>query len=303
MEQTPNGSALAQLSEAVAQTVADVGASVVRVEGRRRGNASGVVWHEDGVVVTAHHAVQRDHDLRFGLPSGETVEAELIGRDPTTDLAVLRAPDVRLQPPTWAEAESLRVGHFVLSVGRHNDNAQASLGIVSKRDGAWRTPAGGKVEAYVQTDIVVYPGFSGSALVTADGKVAGVNTSGFMRRASLTMPVATLRRVTGTILEHGRVRRGFMGVTAHPAKLPTSVAEDLDQATGLLLLGIESGSPAERGGLLVGDLIVTLASEPIRHIDDLLLRLSGDDIGQAVPMRIVRGGKITDVSVEIGERK
>ena len=170
-------------------------------------------------------------------------------------------------------------------------------------DGAWRTPAGGNVEAYVQTDIVVYPGFSGSALVTAKGRVAGVNTSGFMRRASLTLPTATLRRVVGTILEHGHVRRGFMGVTAHPAKLPTSVAEDLNQATGLLLLGIESGSPAERGGLLVGDLIVTLAGDPIRHIDDLLIRLSGDDIGQAVPVRIVRGGKLEEVSVEIGERK
>ena len=302
MEQATNGSALAQLSEALAQTVADVGESVVRVEGRRRGNASGVVWREEGVVVTAHHAVQRDHDLRFGLPGGETVEAELVGRDPSTDLAVLRAADVRLRPPTWADVDSLRVGHLALSVGRHDENAQASLGIVSKMDGAWRTPAGGKVEAYVQTDIVVYPGFSGSALVTAEGHVAGVNTSGFLRRASLTMPVATLRRVVGTLLEHGRVRRGFIGVTAHPAKLPASVTEELGQRTGLLVLSVEEGSPAEEGGVLVGDLLVALDGGEVRHIDDLLLRLSEDRIGQAMPLRIVRGGEVEELTVNLRER-
>ena len=302
MEQAPNGSALAQLSDAIAKTVTDVGASVVRVEGRRRGNASGVVWSEEGVVVTAHHAVQRDHDLRFGLPSGEVVEAELVGRDPSTDLAVLRATDVRLYPPTWAEADGLRVGHLALSVGRHDEEAQTALGIVSKREGAWRTSAGGKVEAYVQTDIVVYPGFSGSALATAEGHVAGVNTSGFLRRASLTMPVATLRRVVGTLLEHGRVRRGFVGVTAHPARLPTSVAEELGQQTGLLALSVEGESPAEEGGVLVGDLLVALDGEPVRHLDDLLLRLSEDRIGQAVPLRIVRGGQVEELTVRLRER-
>jgi len=297
-----NQGVLAQLSQALAATVEAVGQSVVRVEGRRRGAASGIAWAEDGLVLTAHHSVQRDHDLRLGLPNGEGIDAELVGRDPSTDLALLRAPGGVLQPPAWANVDTLRVGHLVLSVGRPTAALQAGLGIVSALDQAWRTPAGGKVEAYLQTDVALYPGFSGSALVDAEGRVVGMNTSALMRGMSLTVPVATLREVVETLLAHGRVRRGYLGVGVQPAKLPPQAAEALGQKTGLLVVSIESDGSAAQGGLLVGDLIVALGGEPVRHLDDLMFLLGSDAIDATVSLNVVRGGTVTPLSVTVSER-
>jgi S1-C subfamily serine protease len=149
----------------------------------------------------------------------------------------------------------------------------------------------------------MYPGFSGGPLVDADGKVLGLNTSALLRGISLAVPASTLRRVTETLLAHGRVRRGYLGVGSQPVRLPSALAKQLDQETGLLLVSVEPGSPAEQGGLLLGDVIVALAGQPIRHMDDLLAGLSGDQVGASVPVRIVRGGKVQEMKVVIGERE
>lgn len=292
---------LTHFSEALAAAVAYAGDSIVRVEARRRGHASGIAWSDDGLVLTADHAVQRDHDLRIGLPDEAVVDAELVGRDPTTDIALLRA-DAALHPPAWAEPDTLKVGHLVLSVGRHDAHAQASLGIIAKRDAAWRTPHGGRVDAFIQTDIAIYPGFSGSALVNAEGQACGMNTSWFQRRSSLTLPPATLRRVVGLLLEHGHIRRGWLGVAAQPVRLPRALAEERDQATGLLVVAVEAGGPAETAGLYVGDLLVALDDEPLLHLDTLLWLLTGDRAGQDVALTVARGGHVETLTITIGER-
>ncbi len=297
-------SPLQQLSESLSQTVQDVGPSVVRVEARRRGHASGVVWSsEERLIVTAHHAVERDHDIRIGLPDGEIVEAELVGRDPSTDLALLRARDGDVVRAPWASAGALRVGHLVLSVGRHDRHAQASLGIVSKLDEAWRTSAGGKLDAYIQTDIPVYPGFSGSALVDADGHVVGLNSSWLRRRLPLTAPLATLERVLGHLSQHGHMRRGYLGVGAYPVRLPADLARELDQRSGLLIISVEEGSPAQSAGVFVGDLFVGLEDEPLRQLDDLLALLSEDRIGTGITIKTIRAGKLTQLDVKVGARE
>jgi S1-C subfamily serine protease len=293
---------LQQLSDVLAAVVDAVGRSVVRVEARRRGNASGIAWSSDGLVVTAHHAVERDTDLRIGLPDGAVVEADLVGRDPATDLALLRARDADLHPASWTATDGLRVGHLVLSVGRHDARAQAGLGIVSKLEEAWRTPAGGSVDAYVQTDIAVYPGFSGSALVGADGHIVGMNSSWLLRRLSLTLPHRTLDRVVGQLLEYGRMRRGYLGIGAYPVRLPPSAAAELAQRSGLLVISVEPESPAEAAGLLVGDLLVGLAGEPVRHLDDLLALLAEEKIGTPAPLKLIRAGQLTELAVTISER-
>lgn len=302
MEKDQAGILLRQVSEALATIVEGVADSIVRVEGRRRGHASGVAWSKDGLVVTAHHSVQRDHDLRIGLPGGEVVPADLVGRDPTTDLALLRARDADLKPPPWDDVATLSVGHLVLSVGRHDAHAQASLGIVSKKEGAWRAPMGGEIEAYLQTDITIYPGFSGSALVNAEGHAVGVNTSGLLRGASLALPAVTVQRVVATLLEHGRVRRGYLGIGAHPARLPGPAAEALGQAAGLLVFTVEPESPAADAGVFAGDFIVGLDGEPVQQMDDLLALLGGERVGRAAPLRVVRGGAVQEFTVTMGER-
>jgi S1-C subfamily serine protease len=293
---------LQTLSQEMAATVEAAGPAVVRVEGRRRVPATGVVWSADGLIVTAHHVVSRDERITVGLPDGSTRPAALVGRDPSTDLAVLRADGGGLTPAAWASGDGLGVGQLVLALGRPGRSVQATLGIVSALGESWRTPAGGQIDRYLQTDVVMYPGFSGGPLVDASGQVLGLNTSALLRGISVTVPAATVRAVAETLLAHGHIRRGYLGVGAQPVRLPEALAGQIGQETGLLIASVEPGSPADSGGLMLGDTIVALDGHPVHHMDDLLALLGGDRAGKAVPVRVVRGGQVQDVTVTIGER-
>jgi S1-C subfamily serine protease len=293
---------LLNLSEDLAGVVKAAGSGVVRVEGRRRLPASGIIWSAEGVIVTAHHVLHQDEGIQVGLFDGQTVPAAVVGRDPTTDLAVLRVSTANLTPAVWADA-GLQVGHLVLALGRPGQTVQATLGIISALGESWRTPMGGLLDQYVQTDVVMYPGFSGGPLVNAAGQVVGLNTSALLRGVSLAIPVVTLRQVVETLLAHGRVRRGYLGVSTQPVRLPPALAQQLGQETALLLVALEPGSPAEQSGLLLGDIIVQLAGSAVRHHDDLLALLSGDRVGKATPVQIVRGGQVQQIQVTIGERE
>jgi S1-C subfamily serine protease len=294
---------LESLSEAMASAVEIAGKSVVRVEGRRRLPASGIAWSAEGVIVTAHHVVEHDENIGVGLPDGGTATATLVGRDPTTDLAVLRVSGARLEAPAWIEPESLRVGSLALALGRPGRTVQATLGVISALGDSWRTPGGGAIDRYLQTDVVMYPGFSGGPLIGPDGQVIGLNTSAMLRGVSLAIPAPTIRSVVEALLAHGHIRRGYLGVGAQPARLPEKLQRETGQETGLLLVSVEPGSPADKGGLLMGDVIITLAGEPTRHSDDLLAQLSGDRIGEPVVVKILRGGKLQELSVTINERE
>jgi len=291
------------LSDDLAAAVETAGQSIVRVEGRRRQAASGVVWSADGLIVTAHHVIERDENIKIGLPNGESTTATLVGRDPTTDVAVLRAETSGLTPAKWLEIGSVKVGHLVLALGRPDADVQATLGVISALDKEWRTHAGGRIDSYVQTDVVMYPGFSGGPLVSVGGAMIGLNSSALARGVSLTLPAATIRRVAETLSTHGRIKRGFLGVSAQPVRLPENVAEGAAQETGLLLVAVEPGSPADQGGLLLGDVIITLDGQAVRQMDDLMASLNGDRVGASVPVRVVRGGQVQEFSVTIGERE
>jgi S1-C subfamily serine protease len=293
---------LANLSNALAAAVETAGPSIVRVEARRRLPASGIVWSADGIIVTAHHVVEEDENIGIGLADGRTVSASLVGRDPTTDVAVLRAQAGGLTPPTWVDAGTLKVGHLTLALGRPGESVMATLGIVSALSKDWRTPAGGQFDYYLQTDALMYPGFSGGPAVDAAGGFLGFNTSAMLRGITMTVPTGTLRRVVEVLLAHGRMRRGYLGVSAQAVRLPAGLAGQVGQETGLLLGSVEPGSPAEDGGLFMGDTIVALDGQPVHHLDDLLALLSGDRVGQTVPVRIIRGGQVSEMHVVIGEQ-
>jgi len=294
-------SSLLDLSNGLADAAQTAGQSIVRVDGRQRMPASGIAWASD-LVVTAHHVVERDEGIGIGLPDGSQVSAVVVGRDPSTDLALLRVDGGSLTPPAWQETDDLRVGQLMLALGRPGRTVQATLGVVSALGDGWRTGAGGQIDRYLQTDVVMYAGFSGGPLVDVAGRVAGLNSSALARGVSVTLPTATVRRVVETLLAHGKVRRGYLGVSTQRIRLPVAVAEQVGQDTGLLVNQVVEGSPAERGGIFLGDTILAVAGEPVRHHDDLLARLSGDRVGAAVPFRILRGGQVMDVSVVIGER-
>jgi S1-C subfamily serine protease len=295
---------LQNVSQELAGTVEEVSPAIVRVEARRRLPASGIVWSADGVIVTAHHVVEREENINIGLADGHTVSATLVGRDPSSDLAVLRSEANNLTPPVWAsfDSNSIQVGHLVLALGRPGKSVQATLGIVSALGEDWRTPGGSQFNYYLQTDVVMYPGFSGGPLVSAAGQVAGLNTSALMRGISLTVPATNIRQVVESLLAHGRIKRGYLGVSTQPVRLPAASSEQLSQETGLLLAAVEVGSPAEKGGLLLGDTIVGLDNSPIQQHDDLLAQLSADRVDAQVVIKIIRGGQLQEVKVVVGER-
>ncbi len=291
---------LAELSDALAAAVASAGEAVARVEARDRVPASGIVWSADGVIVTANHVVERDDRITVGVGE-DSVPAALVGRDAATDIAVLRAELSGLKPAAWAEPDALRVGHVTLALGRPGRSVRATMGIASAIGGSWQSPGGRRFERYLQADVAMPPGFSGGPLVDVHGSAIGMNTSALRRFASPTVPAGDVRRVTETLLEHGTVRRGYLGVTPQPARLPPAIAEELGQETGLLVTFVEPGGPADKAGLLLGDVMVAFGGAPVRHIDDLFGALA-ESAGSKAPVRVLRGGQLSEISVGVGER-
>lgn len=290
------------LSNAMAGLVEAAGNSIVRVEARQRMAASGVIWSADGVIVTSHHVVERDDNIQVGLPDGATVAATLVGRDASTDLAVLRVQASSLHPATWVDAAELRVGNLALALGRPGRTVQATLGIVSALGAGWRTGAGGDIDRYLQTDVVMYPGFSGGPLVEASGRSAGINSSALMRGVSLTIPSGTIKRVVETLLAHGAVPRGYLGVGVQPVRLTDALAQAAGQDTGLMVMSVEADGPAAASGVLQGDVLVQIDGERVRHLDELQAALNSERAGRSVLVRLVRSGALHDISVTIGKK-
>lgn len=292
---------LAALSGRLAGAVEKVGASVVRVNGRRRRPSSGVIY-APGLVLTASHALEREEDVTVGTDDGRTLPASFAGRDPSTDLAVLRVEGLE-SVATAAEGEP-RIGELALAVGRsgRGDGPRASLGVVSTVGGPLRTWRGGRLERYIGTDATPYPGLSGGALVDARGSVLGILTTGPMRGAALAVPAGLAWGVARAIEERGTVKRGYLGILSQPVRLPDGGRLGLTQRGGLLVVGVEDGSPAGNGGLMIGDILVTLDGQPVEDTEDLLVLLTGERVGKSVPVKVVRGGEPHTLDVTVGER-
>ncbi len=295
---------LAQLSDELTQVVQAAGRSVVQVNARRGGPASGIVWSSEGHVLTSDHAIEREEGIKVGLPDGRSVSATLVARDPGTDLALLKADASGLAVAERADAGSTRVGQIVLAIGRPGvSGPMASFGIVTALGGAWRTARGGRLESYVRSDAILYPGFSGGPLVSASGDVIGVNSWTLSQGAGLAIPVDVAARVADA-LQSGGVRRAYLGIGTQPVALPRAIRDQLTngQESGLMVVTVESGGPAERSGLLIGDVLVAVAGEATRDADDLLGQLTPDRIGQSLPVRLVRAGELRELSVTVGQR-
>jgi S1-C subfamily serine protease len=304
MSQANDNNPLVALSNAMAEAVAKAGSATLLVDARRRLPASGIAFSAD-TVLTADHVVEREDDLGVMLPDGSQLTATVAGRDSGSDLALLRVKGATLSAAEPAP-QPARVGQFVLALGRPTpEGIQASQGVISAIGGPVRTGRGGLLENYIRTDAIPYPGLSGGPLVDAAGRVLGVNTSGLARGVALTIPTGLAWQVAAALAEHGSVRRGYLGVRSQPVDLPPAQRQALgrDQNTGLLLVGVEDDGPAAQGGLLVGDILVGLAGQPVSDPDELLARLVGALVGQPTPVEVLRGGQPTTITVKIGERK
>ena len=293
---------LGALSDGMADAVEAVGPAVVRVNGRRRRSGSGVVYGPN-TVLTASHVLEREEDLTVGLHDGRTLPARFAGRDHSTDLAVLRVEDLDAEAATPAEGEA-RVGQLALALGStssRSEGPRATLGIVSAVGGPVRAWRGLRLERYIQTDATSYPGLSGGPLIDVGGKVLGIMVSG-SRGTALAIPADLAWRVARTLEERGSVKRGYLGILSQPVRLPDGGRLGLAQKGGLLVVGVEEGSPAGRGGLIVGDILATLDGQPVEDTDDLLVLLGGDRVGRPVPVKLVRGGELEELEITVGER-
>jgi S1-C subfamily serine protease len=297
-------SILETISNEFASAAEKAGGSVVAVHARRWMPTSGIEWKK-GVVVTVHHGVQRDEDIKVLLDGGRAVSAKLAGRDPSTDIAVLRIEEGSSGASRFGDSTSLKLGHLVLALGRtRRGDLVASSGIIGGISGEWRNRRGGQLDQHIRLDLALYPGFSGGPLLNARGEIVGVNTRGLGHGRAVTVPVATVNRVVEELLEKGHIARPYLGIAMQPVKVPENMRSKLPAQTrvGLLVTHVESGGPAEKAGVLLGDVLFEVGGKTVEHIDAIQDSLATAKIGDVLQIRVIRAGEIKPVSISLGER-
>ena len=298
-------SVIAGFSQELAQATENVGPSVVTVHARHRVPSSGIYWRP-GIVVTANHSVRSIDDIAILIHGGKRLPAKLTGRDSATDLALLKFDQAADLPvPRFADAASLKLANFVLALGRtRSGSLVASAGIVGGLGGEWRTWRGGRIDQSIRLDLALYPGFSGGPLLNVDGKVLGLNTNGFGRGRAVTIPVSTVNRVVDELLDKGYIARPYLGIAMQPVAVPEALRGKLKSsaAGGLMVLHVEPGGPADKAGIVMGDVIVELQGRPaldIEHIQDLL---GSAKVNDKVGATLIRGGVPVELTINLGER-
>jgi serine protease DegQ len=292
------------LSNESAAAIEKAGRAVVAVHARRRIPASGVHWRP-GIVVTADHSLERDDEIAVTLPDGRTTDAALAGRDPSTDLAILKLEAPALPVAEIGDITGLKVGHWVLAAGRTSEGgSRASLALVGVVGPAWRTWRGGLLDHTVRLDRNLHPNFSGGPAVDDQGRLLGINTSALSRYAAVVIPATTVERVAAELERKGHIGQGYIGVGLQPVRLPRKVRDALNLAseTGIMIVRVEPDSPAEKAGVTLGDVLVALNGGPVRDIDDVQVYLAGEHIGRPVKASIIRGGILAEVVIAVGER-
>ncbi len=292
------------LANELAGASAEAGRSVVGVLGGRH-PSSGIVVGKDAIVA-ASHAVRRDEDLTVITAPGESMAARAAGRDAGTDLVVLRLPQPIDAPVArWAAATSLRVGELVLALGRtRRGNVVASSGVISGLiNGPMRTWRGGEIDQFIRPDLTFYPGFSGGPLVNNRSEFVGLNTAG-LHRSGITVPASTVMRVTAELLEKGRIERPYLGLAMQTVPLPESLRArlNLTASEGLLVLHVEPEGPAEKAGMLMGDVLLTANGQAVPDTDSIQEILRGNKPGAQIEIELVRGGVASKLNVQIQAR-
>jgi S1-C subfamily serine protease len=291
------------LSRSISETIEAVQDSIVTVHGGGRSTSSGVVWRP-GVVVTVRQGLRRSDSLQVAL-HGEPFAAKLAGADAGTDLVVLRIEADATKAATTANAQSVHVGELVLAVGRSSlGDISASAGIVARLGSAWRTWRGGQMDRLIRPDLQLYVGQSGSALVNEGRQVLGINSTALARNAVITVPSATVDRVVDAILERGHVPRPFLGAAMQAVPVPEAqrahFSEGVNEA--LLVLHVEPNAPAASGGILVGDLLLSVDGHAVHNVHEVQHRLSSLKVGDPVVIGVVRGGAKMELKVILADR-
>jgi S1-C subfamily serine protease len=298
---TPETNLLRTLSSQMADAVERVSSALVLVNGRPWRPGSGIVYAQD-LVLTADHVLEREEDLTIVTHDERTLPAQFAGRDLATDLAVLRVANLGVVPAVTS-TEQERVGQLVLAVGRSaNDGPIASSGIVSVVGGPLRTARGVMVERYIRTDAMPYPGFSGGALIDTQGAVLGITTTGLVNSATLAIPATIAWGIAEALAKQGFIKRGYLGISSQLVQLPQTQRAGRSQEHGLLIVQVDEKSPAQKGGLLLGDILVAIDGHLLKDTEDLRSSLTGDRVGKTIPIEVIRGGTLQTLQVTVGQR-
>ena len=289
---------LSKLSREIAQLVAGLAPSLVRVDARGGRPATGIIWAQN-LVLTADHVIEVDDNILVtGAPT--TVKASVVGRDRGTDLALLRTEGLRGAPAPRGRSSDVRTGHVVLALGGTIGEQQVTMGIVSGSSGEFRSWRGGQHLSLIQTTAQLLPGFSGGPLVDTEGRVIGINSWNYGRGVNLALPMDIAERVAESLRSHGRIREAYLGVGVQPVRLSQTLG--LGQDAGLLVVTVEPGGPGDKAGLLQGDILVTMDGDPLfGRLDGFFAMVRGLDADSTHTFGVVRAGEVRDVAVTLGE--
>jgi S1-C subfamily serine protease len=295
---------LIEFSNALAQATERASASVVAVHTETRGSSSGIVWRP-GVIVTSEHALRRDEEIQLTLPIGRLVPATLVGRDTSTDIAVLKCSEADTAVPLFGDVSALKPGTLTLVVGRTRASGPvAALGVVSLLASDRRTWTGASLTPYIRLDIGLQPTAIGGAVIDASGNVVGLATPRFARFGAIAVPASTINKISDTLLKQGRIPRGYLGVGLQPVGLPNGLREMLqrNEKTAAIVLDVHPDGPADKAGIVIGDILVSLGRQSITRLEDVQSLLAGDAIGKTLPLKFIRGGAVQDGNIVVAER-
>jgi S1-C subfamily serine protease len=295
---------LVELSNALAQSTDRAAASAVAVHTEARGSSSGVVWRP-GVVVTAEHALRRDEEIQLTLPDSRVVPATLGGRDPSTDVAILKCAEASVAVHEFGDATSLRPGNLALVVGRTRASGPiAGLAVVSLVVAERRAWVGSSLAPYVRLDIGLQPAAIGGVVIDAHDRAVGIATPRFARFGAIAIPAATVNRVVDILLEKGRIPRGYLGVGLQSVRLPDALRQSLqrNERGAAIVLEVEPNGPAQKAGIVIGDILVSLAGRPITLLEDIHSQLQEEVIAKSLTLKFIRGGAMQETNIVVGER-
>jgi S1-C subfamily serine protease len=294
---------LKQISQDLSNIVAEAGKAVVAVHGNRY-SASGIHWQPE-LIVTSYESVNLDDKIYVTLPQGEKIEVSVLGSDPTTDIVVLQMPSGNeLSLPRIAESSTLGVGNIVLGIGRSPESGIfASFGIVQTLGAPWRSSSGGIIDQLIRVNLNLSRQGAGGPLLDAEGNIMGFNTFG-PRRSVLTIPTSTVNRVVTQLQEKGHIPKAYVGIGMQTVKITESIQSKLSitNQSGLMIVNLEPNQAAEKAGILLGDILVSLNGQPIEESRDFQFFLDSRKIGQTIKVQFIRGGELRQLDVVVGER-
>lgn len=302
MASSPPAFSLEDISNRTAALLDGVAPRVVAVLGGRRGSSSGILWRP-GLVVTAEELLETDEDIQILRPDGSRVPASLVGRDPSTDIALLRTEEQPMADTSFGETSELRAGHLVVAAGRQAEGLSAALGIVALAGGPWRSLRGGHIERRLHLNLRLDARSEGGAALDARGRIIGMAVLGPLRRV-IVIPSETIDRVAQHLLDHGRVARGYLGLGLQPVRIDQATADKAGLAapTGLIVISVDPDGPGQKADLRQGDILIRWDAEPLPSVRRIYALLGPESVGRSVALDILRAGEHMNLAVEIGER-